>query len=84
MSNSNNSINNLTSYVYSRMIFSNTAQAYLYHFLISRTLRQALCNPVIIIILIVNFTSDRTNIPWIIDYNFVDMTLVRTSDFAPV
>lgn len=54
----------------------------LYHLLFNRTLRQALHNHVIIILLLINFIVELTDNSWILYYYHVRYVLSQTSSFC--
>ena len=54
----------------------------LYHFLIDRTLRQALHNHVIIILLLINLTVQLTSFPWILNYYRLEYVGPQTHSFC--
>ena len=54
----------------------------LYHFSFNRTLRQALHNHVIIIILFINLIVQLTNIPWILSYYRLQEVSIQTPSFC--
>ena len=54
----------------------------LYHFSFNRTLRQALHNHVIIIILFINLIVQLTSIPWILSYYHLGEVWLKTPSFC--